>query len=183
MDWFALLVWSGRETAVAAALGEAGIAAYVPEGRQVVARRHCRAAVVVLSPVMPGYVFVAGLDGVGAALWREDGRRMALGVVARRSDERPIAIPEGEILRLRALQAAGGFDVLPLAPGRRRTTVRIGDRVTVHGGPLAGAEGVVEGLLRRGGRDVVVIPLGAIRAQVEADAVVAVGLDRAGRAA
>jgi transcription antitermination factor NusG len=174
MDWFALVVMAGREGAVADGLAGEGCAAYVPEGRRVIGRRHCRASVVVTGAAMPGYVFVRAPLARLAALRRTE--RDVYGVVGRQSDGEPWPLAESEIDRLRAMQAAGLFDVLPPEPGRRRTTLRIGDRVMVYGGPLEGAEGVVEGVLRRGGRDVVVIPLGRLRAHV--DAAVVKGIDR-----
>lgn len=168
--WLALVVWGGREMAVAGALGPAGIEAYVPVGRRrMVARRHCRRAETVSVPVMPGYVFACLDPGSVGALRRAE--RDVLGVVA--ADGAALVVPPSEIGRMRAAEAAGLFDEAPaLEPGRRRTTLQVGQMVTVFGGPFEGWAGVIRRLTRKAGQDVAVIPLGSWDAMIPVDRLV-----------
>jgi transcription antitermination factor NusG len=135
--WYALCVLSGHEFEVERLLGQRGVATYVPTWRGKVRQAHQRRAREVCRAVWPGYVFAR----VGLGQWPAVRAPLAVvGVIG--VDGVPLVIPAREVDRVRADEAAGAFQPRQEA-ARAQTTVRMGDTVTVYGGPLQGLAGTV----------------------------------------
>ena len=179
--WMALTVRGGAELAVARRLEAAGETVYVPLGKRRVSR-HRRRPVLVERPALPGYVLVRSTAAarlraaIGDLAEGLDTGRAGLaidihGIVGR--DRRVATIADAVVEDLRARERDGAFDERAAA----LTTVRIGDRVTVYGGPCAGLTGVVAALA---GRGAAVIPVGSTRFRVALDMLT---IDERGKAA
>jgi transcription antitermination factor NusG len=149
--WYALQVMSRAEREIAEALGRRGIEAYVPWARAMRRIRRVRKPREVVRPVIGGYVFARVDDRRWLVLRQITGIFGAVGV-----DGTALVVPEAEIARVRAAEAAGVFDRMEAARSRdgapaARTIVRVGDRVTVYGGVLAGWTGQVVDPCQSGG--------------------------------
>jgi transcription antitermination factor NusG len=128
-QWFGLRVRSNFEHQVSRLLRAKGVEEYLPAYR---ARRAWSDRVRELElPLFPGYVFCrTSLDGRAAVL-------ATSGVVTMVGDrEGPLPIDESELAAVRKMVASrAAVEPWPF--------LRIGQRVRVHRGPLAGVEGIL----------------------------------------
>ena len=160
--WFAVTVKPNHERTAAQALGDKGLEVFLPLYR---ARRRWTDRVKQLDlPLFGGYVF--------CRFERPDKARV-LATPAVTSvvsfGRQPAAIPEPEIESLRTLVSSG----LPVGPW---PFLRVGERVRIEAGPLAGVEGVLT-QLKDAWRVVVSVELlqRSVAAEVDRDVVASAG--------
>jgi transcription antitermination factor NusG len=135
-SWFVLQVMTGRERAVVADLGEAGMEGYAPEAARWLRRGRMRRVQRCSAPIFGGYVMVAEPRLRWPAVRAVDGVYGVVGVrgVAARLD--------GAVVEQIRLDVAGGlYD--EEHPSARRTVLRVGDRVEVVGTAFDGLAGRV----------------------------------------
>jgi len=144
--WHVACVQPRAEGRACQDIAKLGFDAYAPTERRMIVKRGRR--VPIATPLFPRYIFVA-VDPEQqnwSALLDVDG---VIDVLGRRPlDERPPShIPTSWIVAMRRAEFAGVFD---------RTTVngsqfKVGERVRVHEGPLAGAEASIQAFIAKVG--------------------------------
>lgn len=132
-SWFALWTRSQCELKVLEALQRKGIEAFLPRVREASRRRDRR--LILHRPLFPGYVFPRFLPSREAYI-----KVVSTDVVVRILGERWDAlssIPDAQVEAIRRIVDAGGrAQPLPW--------LRVGDRVRIVAGALAGLEGLVQ---------------------------------------
>lgn len=127
--WYAITVKPQHEKAVALAFQNRGWEQFLPLYRS---RRLWSDRIMVLDlPLFPGYVFLRFGCHERTSVLRTPGVNAIVSFGAQ-----PAAVDESELDSVRKLVASE----LPLSPW---PFARVGQRVRIEGGPLAGAEGVV----------------------------------------
>ena len=158
--WFAVTVKPNHERAAAQALDAKGLEVFLPLYR---ARRRWTDRVKELDlPLFGGYVFCRFERPEKARVLATPAVTSVVGF-----GHQPASIPESEIESVRMLVASG----LPLGPW---PLLRVGQRVRIGAGPLAGVEGVLS-RIKDGWRVVVSVELlqRAVAAEVDRDIVAA----------
>ena len=147
--WYALYTCSRHEKQVAAQLGQRGIEFFLPLYESV--RRWKDRKVNLQLPLFPGYVFVHTLLQRRIEVLNVPGTVRFVAF-----NGRPVALPESDLLRLRR-----GLDHGVCATPH--PYLRIGRRVRVRCGPLAGMEGI---LVRKKERSRIVLSIDLIMRSV-----------------
>jgi transcriptional antiterminator RfaH len=146
--WACAQLEANRERLALHCLGLAGYQTYLPRIRvQRLTQTHKLGALT--APLFPGYAFVLVKQQWHAARWSPGVLRLVL------DGDRPAKVPDKVIAELKGRER-GGLVELPADPGFRR-----GDRVRVVAGPLAGLEGLVEGLRPHGRIEILLALLGS----------------------
>ncbi len=132
LNWYALYVKSRHEFTTLSELNRKGVGAYVPAIRKM--RQWKDRAKYVEFPLFPGYVFVQILPNPEEFL-RALRTRGAVRLLSFES-ARPVSIPDEEIESLRILlDSDEEINIFP--------HIKEGERVRIKGGPLKGAEGLL----------------------------------------
>ncbi len=128
-EWFAIQVWTGRESATADHLRSRGYAVFVP--RHVERRRWSDRLKCVERPTFPGYAFCRTTPEASGKIVTTPGVLRIVG-----DGRRPLPVAEHEIEAIRRLvESRLPIDKLP--------AFRPGQRMRIEAGPLRGIEGVV----------------------------------------
>jgi transcriptional antiterminator RfaH len=161
MYWVAVRAQPRREALAAHFLGLAGYTVYLPRLRE---RRTVKGRKVeIRPPLFPGYLFAEVIAGWWAAHWcpATHGLVMSSGL--------PLRVPARVLDEIRGRER-GGLIELPKPP-----LARLGSRVRVTQGPLAGHVGLYAGMKPRERVEVLLAILGSSqRVTLAADAVEAV---------
>jgi transcriptional antiterminator NusG len=133
LKWFALYVRSRHEFTTQSELNNKGICAYVPAIKKM--RQWSDRKKNVIFPLFPGYVFVQIIPNPEEYL-RALRTRGAVKLLSYQP-EKPASIPDEEIESLRILLNSGQeINIFP--------HLKEGERVRIKGGPLRGAEGLLD---------------------------------------
>jgi transcriptional antiterminator RfaH len=155
--WACAQLEANRERLALHCLGLAGYETYLP--RILVKRVTPARKTSVQAPALfPGYAFVLIELQWHAARWSPGILRLVL------DNDRPDKVPDNVIAELKGRERNGLVE-LPSSPGFRR-----GDKVRIVRGPLAGLEGLVEGLRPQQRIEILLAVLGRVglaRADVE----------------
>ncbi|HSW51501.1 MAG TPA: UpxY family transcription antiterminator [Bryobacteraceae bacterium] len=160
-QWFALTVKPNHEKAAAQALQSRSLEVFLPLYR---ARRRWSDRIKELElPLFAGYVFCRFPGSQRARALATPGVTSVVGF-----GNKPAAVPEAEINSVRTLVSSG----LPLSPW---PFLRVGERVRIEAGPLAGVEGILS-QVKDAWRVVVNVEIlqRSVAAEVERDVVAAV---------
>jgi transcription antitermination factor NusG len=152
-QWYAAYTCANHEKRVSKQLGVRRVEHFLPLYRSV--RRWKDRRVTLDLPLFPGYVFVRLALRNRLQVQQVPGVAQLVGF-----DGRPAALPEHEIDALRTSLVSG-------VRAEPHPFLRVGQRVRVKNGPLAGMEGV---LLRRKGSLRLVISIELIQRSVAVDA-------------
>ncbi len=125
-DWIAVLVRTNYERVVATQLSRHGYEQFLPLYRPRGALGNERARL----PLFPGYLFCRYAKDNPHRIIQVNGVIRLLGV-----NNAPLAVPEAEVEAVRRIVELG----VPAEPA----SLRVGQRVRVIAGPLAGLEGVL----------------------------------------
>jgi transcription antitermination factor NusG len=169
-QWYALTVKPNHEKAAAQALESKILEVFLPLYR---ARRRWSDRTKELElPLFAGYVFCRFSGSLRARVLATPGVTSVVGF-----GNKPAAISETEINSVRTLVSSG----LPLSPW---PFLRVGQRVRIEAGPLAGVEGVLS-QVKDAWRVVVNVEIlqRSVAAEVERDVVAAANPSGAGRGA
>jgi transcription antitermination factor NusG len=159
--WYVVRIRAGKLDQAMTEFGDLGIEAYAPKMRREHKHKVYKSWVTREFPLFTGYAFAnmryADFD-------RVRGMRNALSVLGISKDETrqapPIPIGPDIIENLRACQARGDFDVLRPPPS---ATVKVGDRMRLNYGPLAGHYGSVTNVVGKRAIKAVVPLFGTLR--------------------
>ncbi|MDA8087085.1 MAG: UpxY family transcription antiterminator [Nitrospiraceae bacterium] len=133
MNWFALYVKSRHEFVACEDLGRKGIEAFLPRVKRL--RRWSDRGQFVDFPLFPGYLFVRTMPGPEHFV-NVLKSRGAVALVSALPGQ-PIPVSDEEISSLMIMVESGReLDVTP--------HIKEGDRVRIKGGPLKGAQGVLD---------------------------------------
>jgi transcriptional antiterminator RfaH len=137
LHWNVVQTKPNQERRAQANLTDQGLRTYLPVLRQVTTRRD--RTVEERRPLFPGYMFVEGAHSSTRLVTISSTRGVTRVIMA--GEEKPAALPNEEIMLLRAREDDDGFVVLD---EHQDDGLRRGDRIRVAHGPLYGLAGTVQ---------------------------------------
>jgi transcriptional antiterminator RfaH len=162
--WYVVQAQPNAELKAVAHLNRQGFATYLP--RYMKRRRHARRVEHVPAPLFPRYLFV-GID-LAAQRWRSIFSTVGVSRLVCNGDT-PQAVPDQIVAALRGREDEAGFVRLDVRPN-----FRVGDKICVLDGALAGCFGLYEGMKDSERVAVLLDMLGRkVRVMVDVDSVAA----------
>ncbi len=135
--WHVVQTVAQRERWIGAELHRSlGLHWYVPNERNRIARR--QRVIEVLRPLMPGYLFLAGLED---CVWHDvESTRGVIGILRLGQSDAPALVSDDEVSRIRDLEQQHN---VALEDRRKVRPLQAGDRVRAKDGPFASIEALI----------------------------------------